>query len=266
MPGLPWQTIRLPQECAEILSMSPRVEMAADLQELIELAALGAGDELDGGGEVAYDVPEIGRVVEATVARISSGITIHYSEPYVHRLDCEYVAIVDEGPRRSNRFRDRFGIDFPSLREMAFDWLKSQALIAFPFQSVEGDTPIDAIAICPANAAFFALGLAMLHGILPPDRVAEDFFPHQVLYVAPPFRHTHFKGKPIVVENAGESVCEWFRFNLYPDPSTITRPARTSCDGDGFSHAMHCESFQVIPRDDREVAFVLRESAQPLVG
>jgi hypothetical protein len=40
-----------------------------------------------------------------------------------------------------------------------------------------------------------------------------------VIFVAPPFRHTDFDGKQIVVHNRLESAHELFSYNLYPGPS-----------------------------------------------
>ena len=73
--------------------------------------------------------------------------------------------------------------------------------------------------ICPANAGFFALGLSMLQGIIDPDRLPDRFKAGAVIYVAPPFRHTHFDGKQVVVHNRRDRVHELFSYNLYPGPS-----------------------------------------------
>jgi hypothetical protein len=54
---------------------------------------------------------------------------------------------------------------------------------------------MDSVVIAPANAGFFALGLALLQGIIPEDKIPEDFRPRSIIYVAPPFRHTHYDGK-----------------------------------------------------------------------
>lgn len=44
------------------------------------------------------------------------------------------------------------------------------------------------------------------------------FSPRAIVYVAPPFRHTHFEGKQVVVHNRSE-VHEILSYNLYPGPS-----------------------------------------------
>lgn len=44
---------------------------------------------------------------------------------------------------------------------------------------------MDALVIAPANAGFFALGLAMLQGIIPYDEIRAGFVPRAIIYVAP---------------------------------------------------------------------------------
>lgn len=66
---------------------------------------------------------------------------------------------------------------------------------------------------------FFAAGLADLQGFIPEDEIPETFEPKAIIYLAPPFRHTHFDGKQVVVHNRLDDVHEIFSFNLYPGPS-----------------------------------------------
>lgn len=40
-----------------------------------------------------------------------------------------------------------------------------------------------------------------------------------IIYIAPPFRHTHFEGKQVVVHDRSEKVHEVYAYNLYPGPS-----------------------------------------------
>jgi hypothetical protein len=81
------------------------------------------------------------------------------------------------------------------------------------------DSGLPSMAVCPANAGFFAFGLALLQGIVPPDELDETFHPGAVIYVAPPFRHTHFDGKQVVVHERRDEMHEMFSYNLYPGPS-----------------------------------------------
>ena len=47
----------------------------------------------------------------------------------------------------------------------------------------------------------------------------EGYKPRAIIYVAPPFRHTHFDGKQVVVHNRLDDCHEVFSYNLYPGPS-----------------------------------------------
>ena len=49
--------------------------------------------------------------------------------------------------------------------------------------------------------------------------VKHGFTPRGIIYVAPPFRHTHFSGKQVVVHQRSEKLHEVFSYNLYPGPS-----------------------------------------------
>src|SRR5690606_30290954 len=109
-------------------------------------------------------------------------------------------------------FRDAFNRDFESVRQETFAWLKTQELAVFPFTAGMPDKGTDAIVIAPANAGFFALGLAMLQGIIPASEVPAGFSPKAVIYVAPPFRHTHFDGKQVVVHNRRPGLHELFSY------------------------------------------------------
>jgi hypothetical protein len=59
----------------------------------------------------------------------------------------------------------------------------------------------------------------LLQGILDEKALSPDFDPKAVIFVAPPFRHTHFKGKQMVVHNRRPGRHELFSYNLYPGPS-----------------------------------------------
>lgn len=204
----------------EVLAACPHVVIASTTDELLKLACgNGAVDENHMLFEVAYEVDGKGRYVEATVARVRNGICVNYTEPYMRRRDPDCLVIGDDLPTDKERFRDRFGYDFASLREEVFSWLKKQELVMFGFVAGQRGMGIDALAIVPLNAAFFAFGLAMLQGIVPYDEVPLSFTPRAVVYVAPVFRHTHFAGKQVVVHNRRPGLHEIFSFNLYPGPS-----------------------------------------------
>jgi hypothetical protein len=74
--------------------------------------------------------------------------------------------------------------------------------------------------IGPKNAGFFAGALADLQGMVNPTQLPSDFDIRCVIYLAPPYRHTHFNGKQVVVHNRmGSGLHEIFSYNLYPGPS-----------------------------------------------
>ncbi len=221
-PGLSEEQARaigrlsLPDELRDVLLNCRSLQIAETSDQLVELALAGSKD---GRFEVGYDVPDRGWVKEADVVRVSNGVAANYVEPYMRRRDPDCMAIADDKPTNKPRFKDRFDQPFDELREQTLAWLKDQDLACFLFQAGQIDSGVLAVAIVPANAGFFALGLALLQGILPLDQLPESAKPGAVIYVAPPFRHTHFDGKQVVVHNRRENLHELFSYNLYPGPS-----------------------------------------------
>ncbi|MCK7529995.1 MAG: DUF4914 family protein [Marinilabiliales bacterium] len=57
------------------------------------------------------------------------------------------------------------------------------------------------VVVTPLNASFFAFGLSLLQKIMAVDELPEGFTVESAVYVAPPFRHTHFNGRQAVVHN-----------------------------------------------------------------
>jgi hypothetical protein len=164
-------------------------------------------------------LPDGRTVVEATVNRVSNGISVNYTDPYMRRRDPDCLLVADVSPTDKPSYKSRYGKEFGELRQETLTWLSGQDLGLFAFHTGGPDVGQDAVAILPANAAFFALGLGLLQGILPVCSSRLPFSPEVFIVVAPPFRHTHFGGKQIVVhERIGESY--WiFSYNLYPGPS-----------------------------------------------
>jgi hypothetical protein len=206
----------LPSEVREILESCPNYIVPKSGAELIDLACGGHGSDYF---EVAYDVPNKGRIVEATVSRLRNGIVANYPDPNMRRRDPDAVLIADNLPTDKRQFNERFGTDFSSVRKETFEWLKSQELLVVPFIAGKHKMGVQALVVAPANTGFFAFGLSHLQGSLTPDEIADGFSPKAVIYVAPPFRHSHFKGKQVVVHNRREEVHELFAYNLYPGPS-----------------------------------------------
>ena len=88
-----------------------------------------------------------------------------------------------------------------------------------PFYAGPNGHGYPSLMICPMNAAFFALSLANMQGFVSIADVPEHYKPRAIIYVAPPFRHTHFDGKQVVVHNRSAELHEVWAYNLYPGPS-----------------------------------------------
>ncbi len=261
---MPTATDSLPfnvtKEVAEILAACPGFTVAASLDDLIESAVRNPGP--DGWQDIGYEVPGKGMVVEARACRVKNGIAANYLEAYMRRRDAECMVIGDKNPSNKERYSDRFGKDFEDLRLETFEWLKTQELAVFPFICGDKATGLPALVICPANAGFFALGLAMLQGMLTPENTPTDFTPRAVIYVAPPFRHTHFEGKQVVVHNRKSKVHELFSYNLYPGPSAkkgVYGVLISQGEEEGWVTA-HCSTVQVVTPYDNIVT-IMHEGA-----
>jgi len=206
----------IPEAAWQLLnSCKGKVELFETYTALAE-ASLGGNNNLS--FEVSYDVPEKGMVTEAIVHKVSNGISANYTEPYMRRRDPDTMVIADDKPTDKELFLERFGKPFDDLRKETFEWLQQQDLAVFYFRIGTMENGPYGMAIAPANAGFFAMGLAMLQKILPISHIPECFI-STVVYVAPPFRHTHFSGKQTVVHNRLDQVYEIFSYNLYPGPS-----------------------------------------------
>lgn len=250
---------KIPLAVEEILAVCPGYTVAHDKQELL---ALAIRDAVNGVHEVAYDVPGRGRVVEAHVCRVKNGIAANYVEPYMRRRDPDCMIIADEKPTDKPRFREQFGEDFQQLRQETFDWLKTQELALFPFIAGAPGKGADALVVAPANAGFFALGLALLQGILEQSELPATYDPRAVIYVAPPFRHTHFHGRQMVVHNRRPGRHELFSYNLYPGPSAkkgIYGVLLTLGEQENWVTA-HCSTVQVITPYENKIT-IMHEGA-----
>ncbi|MCX7786136.1 MAG: DUF4914 family protein [Spirochaetes bacterium] len=205
--------LSLQEEVATLLSNAPELIIPENRKELLEIA-VGRQNFF----QVGYEVPGKGWVLEAEVVRCKNGLSINYVDPYIRRRDPDCMVVADQKKTDKPRYKDTFGSDFTPLRTETFHWLSTQSLLVFAFLAGGEPYGYPALIIAPSNAGFFAGGLADLQGFLPPEKVPERFTPRAIIYVAPPFRHTHFKGKQIVVHHR-TSVHEIFSYNLYPGPS-----------------------------------------------
>ncbi|MCF7838511.1 MAG: DUF4914 family protein [Candidatus Marinimicrobia bacterium] len=247
-----FERFKLPADAEEVLTCSPNVILARSVEHLNQLAVAQVAE--DGYHHVAYEVPGRGLVEEVRVCQVKNGIAANYVEPYMRRRDPECMVIGDDEPTDKPTFLKRFGQRFDGLRKETLEWLKTQELACFAFTAGMPGKGTDAMVIAPANAGFFALGLAMLQGLVPPDELPADFAPRAIIYVAPPFRHTHLDGKQVVVHNRQPGMHELFSYNLYPGPS-----AKKGVYGVLLALGekedwltMHCSAAQVVtPYDNR---------------
>lgn len=211
-----WKKFNPPPEAMLLLSECANLVGVHSMAELLDLACGGVGQDYF---EVKYDVAERGPIVEATVARVRNGLAVNYPEPYMRRRDPDCMVIADDLPTDKPTFKARFGYSFDRLRTETLAWLKAQPLVVFGLVAGQPGLGVDCLVIAPANAGFFAFGLALLQGFIPDGDIPPTFQPEAVIYVAPPFRHTNFNGKQVVVHQRRQGLHEMFSYNLYPGPS-----------------------------------------------
>lgn len=169
--------------------------------------------------DVVYPIEGHGIVKEAEVVRCKNGAAVNFMEDYMRRREPNCMVIGDDLPTDKPRFKDRFGYEFSTLRQETLDWLSNQQVLLLPFMAGGLTYGSMSLMICPTNAAFFALSLANMQGFVSISDISEPFAPRSIIYVAPPFRHTHFDGKQVVVHNRSKDLHEVFSYNLYPGPS-----------------------------------------------
>lgn len=193
-----------------------RVVIPNNKEDLINIS-LDSKDTFD----VFYNVD--GKdIKEATVTKCKNGIAINFSDVSLRRRDPESMVIADDLATDKITYKERFNREFTDDREDTLKWLESQdGLIVLPFFAGNDELNIgyEALAIMPINAGFFATAIADLQGYIPKNSLRDGFCPKAIIYVAPPFRHTLYDGKQIVVHNRTQDVHEIFSYNLYPGPS-----------------------------------------------
>lgn len=248
--------VNIPASAEAILNdCNKRVTLFETYEALAE-ASLGEKGNLE--FEVKYEVPGKGMVTEAIVHKVSNGISANYTEPYMRRRDPDTMLIGDDKPTDKEHFSGRYGKPFDGLRIETFEWLKKQELAVFYFKIGMLESSPYGMAIAPANAGFFAMGLAMLQKIVPVSAIPEGTDIYTVVYVAPPFRHTHFDGKQIVVHNRIQEAYEIFSYNLYPGPSAkkgIYGVLLSIGEKEGWS-TTHCSAVESISPYDNITRFM----------
>jgi len=222
-----------------------------------ELAYAAVGGD-NSSYEVKYQVEGKGELTEAVVHRVSNGISANYTDSYMRRRDPDTMVIADDKPSDKERFLERFGYGFESIRKETIEWLQNQDLAVFFYFAGRDRIGSGGIAIVPANAGFFAMGLAMLQRIIPVDELEDEYSIDSAIYVAPTFRHTHFGGKQVVVHKRSEKLHEIFSYNLYPGPSAkkgLYGALLTKGETEGWITA-HCSTVQVISPYDNITTFM----------
>ncbi|MFI3238471.1 MAG: DUF4914 family protein [Lachnospiraceae bacterium] len=202
------------EELKCVLENSPSVIVPETTERLYHLIFGSKQNDLI---DVSYDVNGE-MITEATVTRCKNGVAVNFTEDYMRRRDPDCMRISDDLPTDKPKFKDVYGYDFSSLKDETFQWLSRQELIVVPFKAGGSAYGYDAVLVCPRNTAFFALALSQLQAFVPIDSV-DHFTPRAVVYVAPPFRHTHFKGRQVCVHNRSTDLHEVYAYNLYPGPS-----------------------------------------------
>lgn len=249
----------LPPEVQHLLEKAPAYTWFDNAEQIL---AIATGPDDESTYEVAFDLPDGERFVEVEVVRVKNGIAANYLESYMRRRDPNCMVIGDDFPTEKMHWRDRFGGEFELVREATFEWLATQELAIFAFESGRAGLGGGALVVAPANCGFFAFGLALLQGIESRENLGPDFKANSVIYVAPPFRHTHFEGKQVVVHNRSEDRHEMFSYNLYPGPSAkkgIYGVLIGQGEKEGWVTA-HCSTAEVIsPYDNMTV--IMHEGA-----
>ncbi|OJV82168.1 MAG: DUF4914 domain-containing protein [Cellulomonas sp. 73-92] len=210
----PLSEVNLPQAVRAALEASPRLIVPESRADLYALALGPAGGPVF---TVEYDVDGTA-VPEATVTRCRNGIAVNYPEDYMRRRDPDCMRIADDRPTDKPRYRDVYGADFAPVKQKTLDWLGTQELVVVPFKAGGPSFGYPSLAVVPANAAFFALILVDLQGWVTFEEIGP-FTPRSILYLAPPFRHTEFGGRQVVVHDRTETLHEVFAYNVYPGPS-----------------------------------------------
>lgn len=242
----------LSDEVKEIFEQCPSFQIVDSVEKLKELSLKNSEDDFK---KVKYSIKNNRTVTEAEVCKVRNGISANFLEPYMRRRDPDCMVIADDYPTDKERFEERFGESFENTRQETFDWLKTQELVTFFFEAGPENLNYPVMAIAPANAGFFAFGLSLLQGIKKLDEVEDKLNPKGYMFVAPPFRHTHFDGKQVVVHNRLKNNYELFSYNLYPGPSA-KKGVYSMLINLGEQNewpTLHCSAVQVITPYDNKI-------------
>ena len=249
-----WKNWTIPEELKLVLSECKDIILPKSREELVDLSLGGPSSN---NFEIGYGVDKLGYMVEANVVRCKNGIAVNYSDSYMRRRDPDCMLVSNIAKTDKVNFEQKYGYPFNNLRGKTLDWLKNMELILLPFMAGGKEFGYPALLIAPKNAAFFAVSLYDLQETIDIDSL-DNFNPKSIIYLAPPFRHTHFDGKQIVVHNNNNGLHEIFSYNLYPGPS-----AKKGVYGVLLSIGIeegwltvHGSSVKVITPYDNEISFL----------
>ncbi|MDQ8024099.1 MAG: DUF4914 family protein [Moraxellaceae bacterium] len=224
-----WAELGLPPHVIEVLGAAPKIFVPTCREDLLDWALgrdAGSTDwsaaNRDDKAEynAVFDIPGLGPVTEAVVTKARNGLAINFTDPKLRRRDPDAMVIGDDLPTDKPTYQTRFGERFDRTRQQTLDWLKGRELIVVPFNAGPPQLGYGALLVCPKEAGFFAAAMADLQGMIPGNAVPASFRLNAgALFVAPPFRHTHFDGRQVVVHARCETHQEIFAYNLYPGPS-----------------------------------------------
>jgi hypothetical protein len=244
----------LSEEVREIFKECPSFQIVDSVEKLKELSVKNSEDDFK---NVEYNIKEGKSITEAEVCKVRNGISANFLEPYMRRRDPDCMVIADDYPTDKERFEERFGESFKNTRQETFDWLKTQELVTFFFEAGPENLNYPVMAIAPSNAGFFAFGLALLQGIKKIDELEDEINPKGYMFVAPPFRHTHFDGQQVVVHNRLKNNYELFSYNLYPGPSAkkgvYSMLINLGEQNEKEWPTLHCSAVQVITPYDNKI-------------
>lgn len=210
-----WNQWKIDDEVKEVLNRAPNVIVPKSREEILNLATGGGKESF----EVEYLLKDGRKVREAVVAKCRNGLAVNYDDKDMRRRDPDCLVVGDENQTDKTRFKDVFHSDFAPTRRQTLDWLQRQDLMIAGITIGGSQTGLEGLIIAPANTGFFVGALGDLQGLLQIHDLDSSFAPCSILYLAPPFRHTHFSGRQVVVHNRQDHVHEIFSYNLYPGPS-----------------------------------------------
>lgn len=209
-----WSKWAVDEDIKALLDAAPQVIVAESRETLFDMA-VGGKDRFD----VSYELDDGTVVKEVCVTKCKNGLAINYYDTEMRRRDPDCLLIGDDKKTDKARFKDIYGEHFSSVRRQTFEWLKTQRLLLAGIHVGGRETGLKGVIIAPENTGFFVGGICDLQGMIPLTRVEDDFFPDTVIYLAPVFRHTYFKGKQVVVHYRRKCRHEIYSYNLYPGPS-----------------------------------------------